>query len=318
MHDVFCRLAVRDDIPRLVELFNAQYARKKDETYFVWQFFESAWPAVMMCAEFDGQVEGVFGLQKRMLSDGTHIGQAIDLLITPQLRGKGIFAELGRLAAAHFPDLRALCVLPNMNGRNACVKSLKNCVQLGEMVTYICDTRPQNFDPNIIDTLAVSRFDRWVDEVVTAFQRMHPQLTSVKREVHYLNWRFTENPTYHYNLFQVLYGRQVFGYLVLKVFKDPTTGQITGDIVDILWAEDNADRLSEMLRFALAYFHDQGVPQSAIWLQTNTILDEVGSEVGFVKTNQKRSFCCKVLDERYAWLKDSKVWFVTLSDSEVY
>jgi hypothetical protein len=126
------------------------------------------------------------------------------------------------------------------------------------------------------------------------------------------------NPWYRYASFLAVHRGQPFGYLVLKVFRDPKTGQALGDIVDILWAEDNPDALTEMLCFALGHFHAQGVPQATMWLQTNTLLDQIGRDLGFVETQQKRYFCCKVLDERYKWLEDPGCWFITMADSEIY
>lgn len=56
----------------------------------------------------------------------------------------------------------------------------------------------------------------------------------------------------------------------------------------------------------------------AMWLHTNTLLNQIGRDLGFVETEQKRYFCCKVLDECYSWLEDPNRWFVTMADSEIY
>ena len=114
-------------------------------------------------------------------------------------------------------------------------------------------------------------------------------------------------------------GSQIpFGYLILKTFLDPQTSKPTGDIVDILWAEDDPIALIEMLYAALDYFHRHGVPEVAMWLQTNTILDTVGRCLGFAPAQQSRKFCVKVLDDEYAWLDDPANWYLTMLDSEIY
>ena len=118
------RIAEESDIPQLVNLINSQYSRKKAAEYFRWQYFDSFYPSVVMCAFMEESVIGMFGLQKRKLSDGVNAGQAIDLLVDPAWRGKGVFAELGVHASGSFKDLDLLCVFPNLNGKNACEKSL--------------------------------------------------------------------------------------------------------------------------------------------------------------------------------------------------
>jgi hypothetical protein len=131
----------------------------------------------------------------------------------------------------------------------------------------------------------------------------------------YLNWRFVRNPRYSYDLFAVRRRGEIFGYLVLKVFHDPVTGRVFGDIVDLRWAEDDRGALADMLGYALEHFRIQGVESAAIWLQTNTILDSVGLEAGFSFSEQRRFFCGSALDTR---LTDPCRWFLTLADSEVY
>jgi hypothetical protein len=109
-----------------------------------------------------------------------------------------------------------------------------------------------------------------------------------------------------------------FGYVVLKQFCEPVTGDICGDIVDVLWSEDDPAALAEVLQFALGHFHSQGVGRASIWLQTNTILDQLGRELGFAETGSGRSFCVKILNEQFRWLQDASRWFITMADSEIY
>jgi hypothetical protein len=138
------------------------------------------------------------------------------------------------------------------------------------------------------------------------------------RCVEYLDWRFTENARYSYNVFVAHKNGLPFGYIVLKIFRDPVSNQAFGDIVDILWVEDDKEALANMLCFSLAHFHNQNVGGVAMWLQTNTVLDEIGVEVGFKQSEQKRFFCGKALKENFKHLEDASSWFINMSDSEVY
>ncbi|MBD3409231.1 MAG: GNAT family N-acetyltransferase, partial [Ignavibacteriales bacterium] len=113
------------DIPELKRLMNSQYARKKDDPYFRWQYFEGAFPTVVKCAFEEGRLVGMFGLQRRILNSGAVAAQAIDLLVDPAMRGKGVFGKLGELAFAKWNDVDLFCVLPNLNGMRASERSLK-------------------------------------------------------------------------------------------------------------------------------------------------------------------------------------------------
>ena len=102
------RPAKKEDVPQLVALFNVQYASKKTELYYLWQYFGSYYPTVCLCAFAEDALIGVFGLQKRRLTDGTVIGHLIDLLVAPKYRNEGIFSALGNEAIKQFNGLEAL------------------------------------------------------------------------------------------------------------------------------------------------------------------------------------------------------------------
>lgn len=130
------RLATRADISNLVILQNVQYARKQTPEYFEWQFFSSYYPTICVAAWDNSRLVGMFGVQKRILTDGIICGHLIDLLIDAKYRGQGIFSRLCDYATTCFPDLQALTVLANLSGKNACVKSLgmTNITKLDDLI----------------------------------------------------------------------------------------------------------------------------------------------------------------------------------------
>jgi hypothetical protein len=138
---------------------------------------------------------------------------------------------------------------------------------------------------------------------------------SIGRDTQYLSWRFIDNPFHHYSTYLISDG-QFLGYIVLKMFIDPITNIATGDIVDFLWSEDNPSMLYRMLCVALMHFCD--VEKVTTWMQTNTVLDDIGRDMGFIETDRKRDFMVKVLDKNYTWLHDPTRWYLTMSDSEMY
>lgn len=266
---------------------------------------------------------GCYGCHVKPLGAGQSlVAWALDIMVAPEYQKRGLFRLLlnsVKQEAVTQRRVMAICVMANERGRDVHVLGDKWHL-VNALRTYTIPTSFAIGDKGN-QILSVHRIDSFTDqhtEILRCFQECHPNLYMIRREANYLNWRFVQNPWYRYDLFQVDKGAQLLGYMVLKVFKDPKTGEAFGDIVDLLWAEDDPEALAEMLHFALGHFHAQGVPKATIWLQTNTVLDEIGRDLGFVETKQKRYFCCKVLDERYAWLKESKRWFTTLSDPEIY
>ncbi len=322
--DFRVRLAESSDGRHFCSLYNRLYARKVNTAYFSWQFFQPPFPSFLHIGETEkGEMAGCYGCHVLPLGTGQSlVAWALDIMIAPEYQQRGLFRLLldpVKQEAVTQRRVVAICVMANERGRDVHVLGDKWHL-VNALRTYTIPTSFAIGDKGN-QALSIHRIDSFTDQHTEAwdrFQNLHPNLYAVRREANYLNWRFVQNPWYRYDLFQISKGTHLFGYIVLKVFKDPKTGEVFGDIVDLLWTEDDSGALGDMLRFALSHFHAQGVSKVTIWLQTNTALDEIGHDLGFVETEQKRYFCCKILDERYAWLKESNQWFITLSDSEIY
>ena len=130
------RTAKKTDIGQLVNLMNSQYSRKKNARYSLWQFWQPAQPSTLIVALDNKKIIGMFGLQKKTLSNKIVVGQLIDLLIMPDYRGQGIFKTMADKALQKYKGLQALVVFPNQNGKRACEKNfgMKTLAKINNLV----------------------------------------------------------------------------------------------------------------------------------------------------------------------------------------
>ena len=309
-----------EDAEAFVALMNNQYMRKVAPAYYFWQFFGASSPRACLMAEHEGRTVAGYGLWvlPYVGAQNCQVGLVTDLIIAPAFRGTGLLLRLEMEMETIARELGCVCIyaMPNAAAYRPRVSTL-GWNALRERTTFLRQTCRSDAG-TAITFEKVSRFEPEVDEVQGRFQRSHANLTMARRLSQALNWRFVDSPRYAYDLFTVRRRGGLFGYLVLKTYRDPNTQQMFGDIVDVLWTKDDPDALAAMLRFALGHFYDRGVPQAATWLETTTLLDGVGGSLGFVESPQKRFFCNKVLDEKYSWLADGARWFVTMAEAEIY
>ena len=276
------RLATRADVPRLRDLMNEQYARKKTDDYFHWQYFDSAWPTRTVVTEVDGVVMGMFSMQRRQLADGTRVGQAIDALLDPSLRGKGAFTAMAARLVAELPDVQVLTALLNLHGRNAFVGALKWEI-LGKVPALEWPTnQPLGTD-----------FDAGPLAPARATYAWTPAL---------LKWRFEAHPQY-------VYPRR--GPVLTKVFQDPVTGQRFGDI--LLNEGTAAD-----LRAAALALAEEGVSRVTTWALPHTATWGVLQQLGFQAVEQERYFSVRVLDPAVAHLAQLESWGLQQADAEFF
>jgi hypothetical protein len=302
-----------------VNLFNSIYNRKIDSSYYYWRFGRQRSNGRIFFAHDEQGLKGCVGLHLLDMN-GFTAALVVDAMIDKQCRDNGrtfasLSSKMNKCARAN--DAKALFMLPNERGTHAWSGDW-GWRTLYRVPTYTRDTC-QHPGPKHITVFSPGKFDTWAGAIATIFKRTHPELIAVVREETYLNWRF-DNPMRDYTIMQVYRQKEhnPFGYMALKIFTDPQTGQSIGDVVDILWAKDDPGTLIDMLYTALDYFHKQGVPKAAMWLQTNTILDSIGHYLGFTSTESGRYFCVKILDDDYTWLNNPARWYLTMADSEVY
>jgi N-acetylglutamate synthase-like GNAT family acetyltransferase len=296
-NSITCRPATKKDIPQLVALLNAQYKRKIKAAYFLWQYFSSCYPTILICALDKTRIIGMFGMQKKTLNNHTRVGQAIDMLIRPEYRGQGIFNELAEKAIRHFKKLDLLCVLPNLHGKNAVVKTLgwKNIGKLDNLVLQL-DAVARNSTAKI------------------AFGIIRKELASFQYTASIRNWRFDRNPTYKY--YQVDVSPDI--YAMVKTFTTPEHKEKYGDIVAINCPLHDPDKIKTLIVKACDLLIDKKVQIITIWALKHLLLYKILLSLGFKECTQERYFCIKILNKNYEYLAELKNWHLVQADTEFY
>ena len=295
---VHFRRAESIDIPQLVALFNSQYARKKGESYFLWQYFNSYYPTVLFCAFANGKLIGMYGLQKRLLNNGVKVGQAIDMLVSPEFRGKGVFKQLADHAVQCFQDVDLLCVFPNLNGKNAVEKSL-GWETVGK-IDSMC-VKPQS----IID-VSIGDTEPWEFE-------QDQSLYKFAYDNDIRKWRFGEHPDYTYR--DVSNKEKHAG---TKIFTDHHDRRRFGDIVEFECDLGNKSLLTDLFAKTCHYLKNQDVEGITTWALPHTELHGVVKKLGFSELIRERYFCIKILNPQHKYLADFSCWHLVQADSEIY
>lgn len=298
MRNVIIKPANQCDIPQLVALMNSEYARKKTKQYFIWQFFESIYPTVLMTASIDNRIMGMFGLQKRILNNGAVVGQAIDMLIDKKWRGKGLFSMIANKAFEFFDDLDLLVVLPNRNGKSAVEKSLGwKCLVKIDNLTLDLKAYKYNASNNLYHSTK---------------SESNPSHFLYNSEI--INWRFDNHPEYKYTFVN----QNNKNYAVMKVFTDPLSKKRIGDIVYICTDRKDISILENLINKTIESFQRHGITLITTWGLPHTPLYQFARAMGFKTIPQERYFCVKILNPRFSGLSNIEYWHLVQADAEIY
>ncbi|MBI2011702.1 GNAT family N-acetyltransferase [Candidatus Daviesbacteria bacterium] len=296
MSKIRVRKAVKSDVPNLVKLMNAQYTRKKSKKYFKWQYFNNVQKTYLSVVEVDMTIIGMFGLQIRRLTNGATVGQAIDMLIAPNYRGQGLFKFLAETTIAYSKTIDLVCVLANLVGKNACEKNL------GWLTLHKIDSLNFNLDKQVFEQKNKLPIDGDIS------------LVRFKHTNKYHHWRFEINPEYRYKKIVTKSSEYIFA----KVFKDRKTDVQYGDVVDIELKSIEYDRISQLIKIAIRDFRSHRIQAVTTWALPHTLLYKVLINMGFLKVEQERYFCIKILNHRFDYLKSINNWYLVQADAEIY
>jgi N-acetylglutamate synthase-like GNAT family acetyltransferase len=289
------RAAKKSDIGQLVNLMNGQYARQKNARYFLWQFFKPVQPSTLIVAINNKKIIGMFGIQKKILSNKVIVGQLIDLLILPDYRDRGIFKTMAGKALLRFKNLQAIIVFPNQNGKRACEKSL-GMKTLAKIDSLILDTK------NFQDHSDKTNFDN----------KNISQLIQFKKTDTWRHWRYNLHPDYKYK--KIIKNKDNF--LIVKIFEDPLTKMKYGDIVDI--KQKKITDLAILVAKANNYFIKKNIKLITTWALPHTQISQFFKQLGFKPLSQERYFCVKVLKSKNKNLYDINNWQLVQADAEIY
>jgi GNAT superfamily N-acetyltransferase len=307
------------DTRSFCDLFNSLYSRKVDENYYRWQFFATPFPSGLAVAtSTDGKWVGCYGFHVVPSSGGcSPVAWMLDIMVAPEFQRRGVFGRLADFAAAAAAEHKpvALCVMANAKA-DAVHSRLPGWKRVMEISTFV---RPTADVPEMSGKFECRYVEKIDAGLLGRIGAGFPEgLVSQVRSESYLRWRFAENAWYHYSMVVASEGQVDIAALVLKRFRDPKSGASSGDIVDAIWTRKDPAALCDLLCTALQHFRKNEAATAAIWLQTNTVLDRAGRELGFAKINQIRYCNCRILDSQFSRLESASSWFFTMSAAEIY
>jgi hypothetical protein len=292
--DLELRTAGPSDGPAFVALLNRQYRRQKPASYFDWRFLACPRPSQLVVALHGNRLVACMGGHVFPLTDGRCVLFAVDLLIDHAFRNRGLHhlleARLQAFGMGH--GAVALTSLPNPRGRDAHL-SVPGCQLVGEVATLA--QRPSTMVPT--GTWPVSP---------------GPPPLGFARAAEYARWRYAENPEYGYFRLELPHG----GWVVFKNFRDPASGAVFTDLVDL----DQGCAPDVAVLTAAVRAHPE-VGASAVltaWAPAHTARHTAFTRAGFVPQGEPRAFCVRPFSAGHEDLLDFSRWDLAEADSEIF
>ncbi len=302
------------DATAFCDLYNSFYRRQVGPAYYSWQFFLAPFPCrLCLVVDPEDRLLGTYGLQLRPSRSAPPTAWSIDIMIRPEVQDLGIFRRLAGFAGQVLRELSpvAWLVMGNSAGADAHLHGL-GWRKLRELADWVAPVRPGPQEGRTFCYRRVESFEGLEGLIPD------PALNTVRRDRAHLEWRFTSHPLYAYEQFVVHGGGTLRGYMALKVFTDPVSGEQNGDVVDLVCSGEEEELLTDMLRFSFDHFRSLGATTISLWPESSPALTAAARRLGFVPSQRRRLFCGTVLDPAYEQLIDFHSWWITMADTELY
>lgn len=276
--DVIFRLAVNDagDARAFCALSNSLYARKVDERYYGWQFFDCPHAPLLMTGWAGDRMVAAYGVHVVSTVEGGR-AMSLDIMIAEDHQGRGLIAPLAEAALAEAARRGAtrFSVVGNPRARDAMGKRLGWGVWR-VLADWTATTAGLAAAPaRVVERPPSARF-------APAPETFYP------RDDETLAWRTGRSPRYAYTWLEAGLAENPAGWCVVKLFRDPVTGEGFGDIVGLF--PRGPDAAAEVVDAARAWFAAEGVGSAAFY-PLNEAERAMAAGLGFTASKRERYFC---------------------------
>jgi hypothetical protein len=311
-----------NDEKKILELFRLSFRKELSLDYWNWRFRDNPTKKLMIKLMWDGDtLAGHYAVSPvEMVIDGEVKLTALSMttMTHPDYAGRGIFSMLAEelykdIATSHMVSL--VWGFPNTNSHYGFIKNLK--WKDLSLVSTFC-LRLQKFKTTSEkNTISVkTHFEKAHADTAQTF--MENFTVKSRRSLKYLNWRYTNNPSADYTIFELRDADKAY-FMVTKIFRsfnEPEGFEV--DIVELFFPPD-ANLLSSCIQAIKEHYHGHSILQVNTWIPLSDSrhihLEKIGFSYGLPLTY----LGMRNLDQENISLRENfNNWYFSMGDSDVF
>ncbi|MBI2968250.1 MAG: GNAT family N-acetyltransferase [Bacteroidetes bacterium] len=310
------------DENKILGLFEQTFKKKISINFWKWRYIENCEKKTWVKLMWDGKNlvgnYSLFPVQLMWYGKPVLTGLSMTTMTHPEYSGKGIFTTLANSLYDECREkdgVKFIWGFPNKNSHNGFINKLQ-WVDIVNIPMLSLNTSMAHFIPN---STGITRF--------TAFETKHEHsyhknikrfVVGVNKTKEYLNWRYLENPMNNYDFFEFSSNGNCYFCITKLINSFSVTGKKEIDIVDFCLPEQH-DSVMNILSHIYHYYSDRGdVVRMNTWIPDHTEENIIFKSLGFTEDIPYTILGSRIFDPDYAAVTDSKSWFFTMGDSDVF
>jgi hypothetical protein len=306
------------DEAAILELFEIVFKKPMSTKYWYWRFQDN--PAgkylIKLMWEND-QLVGHYAVSPVFMeinSEKVLTALSMSTMTHPDFGGRGIFKDLSLSLydlLENDMDVKSIWGFPNGNSHYGFIKNLdwKDIAVVHTLTMNTNSLQPALAEPITI----VEDFD--MNHVNILQQTMSSFEVKVDRNLAYLKWRYTNNPSNKYTIFEYNYAGEK-QFLVTKLYPSQTKESMQ-DVFIMEYGITNHAVLPTFVQHLKQYYNNT-IENVAIWCNLHDAKHIQLEKMGFVLQGKQTFLSARYCNLKTNDIADYRNWFISFGDSDVY
>lgn len=307
-----------NDETKILELFNLVFGKPMSIAYWLWRFQNNPSGKHFIKLMWDNDVLTGHYAVSPVLMDINGENKLTTLSMTtmthPNYGGKGIFKDLALSLYNQIETEKNVVNIwgyPNSNSHYGFIKNLgwKDLSVVHSIAMTTEKLKPeQSAYVNLIEDFDESHYQK-IKTVSKDFK------VKIDRNVAYLNWRYVNNPSNTYQIFNFNSDSE-FGFIVTKLYPSPYTPN-TWEIFIMELGIENSAVLPELFSHIMAHYN-KPISRINIWISLWDKRHIQLEKMGFIPFGKQTFLGARFDSDKNPEIGDFRNWYYSYGDSDVY
>ena len=306
------------DVAAILELFELVFKKPMSQKYWNWRFQDNpAGKHLIKLMWNENKLVGHYAVSPVFMNiDNEKVLTALSMstMTHPDFGGRGVFKDLSISLydlLENQRNVKSIWGFPNGNSHYGFIKNL-NWKDIAVLHTLTLEA--SNWLPALSDSInEVNDFEPY--HVAILKETTNDFKIKVDRNLEYLNWRYTNNPSNKYTIFEFK-NEGLTQFLVTKLYPSQTDNK-RQDVFIMEYGISNPTLLPVFIQHIKAFYNDN-IDNFAIWCNLHDPKHIQLEKLGFILKGKQTFLSARYCNLKNDDIADYRNWYVSFGDSDVY
>jgi len=306
----------KGDEIEILHLFEMVFKKPMSIEYWLWRFENNPAGKHFIKLMWDNdKLVGHYAVSPVMMQieDSNFLTSlSMSTMTHPEYGGRGIFKDLASSIYDQLENEKGVVSIWGYPNGNSHYGFVKNLGWKDLAVVHTLGMTTERLTAKLSERI----------EIGLSFSNLHAQILSecsapfsvkINRSVAYLKWRYIDNPSNKYTIFQFKDSNE---FIVTKLYKSPNISD-TWEVFIMEFGIKDIAKIHELFEHIMAYYNEP-ISRFCIWMSLWHTMHIQLEKIGFVPFGKQTFLGAKYDENSFNLLGNFRNWYYSFGDSDVY